>query len=71
MAKMVGRLAGRISLVLFLIFVANILYGKLAIHFGFEAVGKLTDIAEFLLLFVVSIFFVIFSLQREKALTES
>ncbi len=71
MAKMIGRIAGRISLVLFLVFVANILYGKMAIYFQFEPLVKFSDVMEFLLLILVSIFFVIFALQREKALRES
>ncbi|MES9897564.1 MAG: hypothetical protein ABW148_00905 [Sedimenticola sp.] len=71
MAKMIGRIAGRISLVLFLVFVANILYGKAAIYLGIEPLIKLTDVMEFLLLFLVSIFFVIFILQQEKALKGS
>lgn len=65
MAKLIGSKSGLISLVCFSIFIANILYGKGAIAFGFEPTLKLTDVVEFLLLVASSIFFVIFSLRRE------
>jgi len=71
MTKIIGRMAGRISLVLFLVFVANILNGKFAIYFGMEPLIKLSEVVEFLLLLLASIFFVIFTLQREAALRES
>ena len=71
MAKMIGRAAGQISMVLFLVFVANVFYGKAVIYFGWEPLFKLSDVMEFLLLFLVAIFFVIFTLQREKTLSES
>ncbi len=71
MTKMIGRMAGRISLTLFLVFVANILYGKAVSVFAWEPLFRLNDVTEFLLLFLVSIFFVIFILQQEKALKGS
>ncbi|MCP3672448.1 MAG: hypothetical protein GY814_18855 [Gammaproteobacteria bacterium] len=71
MANMIVHTAGRISLVLFLVFVANIFYGKAVISFGLSPLFKLSDVMEFLLLFLVAIFFVIFALQREKTRGES
>ncbi len=71
MAKMISRIAGPVSLILFLVFVANIINGKLAIYYGIEPVIQLSEVTEFLLLLLASIFFVIFTLQKEAALRES
>lgn len=53
--------------VLFGVFVFNVLLGKAAIAFGWEGLPLLNDVAEFLLLLVAIVVFVVAALQREAA----
>ena len=53
--------------VLFGVFVLNVLLGKAAISFGWEGLPLLSDVAEFLLLLVAMVIFVVAALQRETA----
>ena len=53
--------------VLFGVFVLNVLLGKAAIAFGWQGLPLLSDVAEFLLLLVAMVIFVVAALQREAA----
>ena len=53
--------------ILFGVFVLNILLGKAAIAFAWEGLPLLSDVAEFLLLLVAMVIFVVAALQREAA----
>lgn len=66
-----GRGAGRGTLlaagVLFLVFVANIVIGKIAVLRGATVVPGLGDVGEFLVLFAAVVLFIVACLSRERA----
>jgi hypothetical protein len=53
--------------ILFLVFVANIVIGKIAILGGATVVPGLGDVGEFLVLFAAVVLFIIACLSRERA----
>ncbi len=55
------------SLVFFVIFAANIVYGKIAITQGATTTPGLGDVGEFLTLFVAVVLFIAACLARERA----
>lgn len=60
------RLAGSISFVCIVLFAINVLVGKAVVSLGWQAPFQLGDVAEFLLLVVAAIFFVITTLELEQ-----
>jgi len=60
-----GRVTGAISFICIVLFVSNVLAGKAVVSFGWEAPILLGNAAEFLLLLVGVVFFVITTLQLE------
>ena len=66
-----GRTAGRWTLLaagaLFLVFVANIVIGKMAVLEGATEVPGLGDVGEFLVLFATVVLFIVTCLNRERA----
>jgi hypothetical protein len=65
MLNLLGSLSGKISLLIFIVFVCNIFYGKTIIYFSLTPLFTLPDIAEFLLLFLACLFFVVYTLAEE------
>ena len=55
--------------VLFLVFVANIVVGKIAVLGGATVVPGLGDVGEFLVLFAAVVLFIVACLNREGART--
>ncbi len=53
--------------ILFLVFVANIVVGKIAVLGGATVVPGLGDVGEFLVLFAAVILFIVACLNRERA----
>jgi hypothetical protein len=68
MLNLLSSLSGKISLLIFIIFVCNIFYGKAVIYFSLTPLFRLPDVAEFLLLFLACLFFVVYSLTEESLL---
>ena len=66
-----SRIRDRATLAVFFlcfgVFVANILLGKSQLAFGWNELPLLNDVAEFLLLLVSMVIFVIAALQQEAA----
>lgn len=62
-----GRIFLWISMLVFLIFAANVVIGKIAISQGATSVPGLSDVGEFLTLFVSVVFFIAACLQSERA----
>jgi|GEM_PF-1428574 len=56
--------------VLFLVFVGNIVIGKIAVLGGATVVPGLGDVGEFLVLFAAVILFIVACLARERAADE-
>ena len=50
---------------LFLLFWLNVLWGKAKISFGWQVPFLLSDVAEFLLLLVIAVFFTLAAVCRE------
>lgn len=71
MLNLLGSLSGKISLLIFIVFVSNIFYGKVVIYFSLTPLFTLPDVAEFLLLFSACLFFVVYSLTEETLLKKS
>ncbi|MFT7491357.1 MAG: hypothetical protein ACI80S_000940 [Pseudohongiellaceae bacterium] len=65
MLNLLGSLSGKISLLIFIVFVCNIFYGKTIIYLSLTPLFTLPDIAEFLLLFLACLFFVVYTLAEE------
>ena len=65
--RAIGRLAFRASLVLFGLFVLNILVGKVSILVGATTPVHAGDVAEFLVLLAAIICFIVAALDREAA----
>ena len=65
-----GRGTGRWTLLaagaLFLVFVANIVIGKIAVLSGATVVPGLGDVGEFLVLFAAVVLFIVTCLSRER-----
>ena len=53
--------------ILFLVFVANIVIGKIAVLGGATVVPGLGDVGEFLVLFAAVVLFIVACLTRERA----
>ena len=53
--------------ILFLVFVANIVIGKIAVLGGATVVPGLGDVGEFLVLFAAVVLFIVACLSRERA----
>ena len=66
-----GRVALWLALGLFVVFVINIVVGKIAILGGATTLPGLGDVGEFLVLFVAVLLFIVACLTREAAATES
>ena len=64
---MTGRMALLASGLLFAVFIANIVIGKIAISGGATTVPGLGDVGEFLVLFVAVVLFIAACLARERA----
>ncbi len=62
-----GRGALLAAAILFLIFVANIVIGKIAVLGGATVVPGLGDVGEFLVLFAAVVLFIAACLTRERA----
>jgi hypothetical protein len=54
------------SLVAFLSFALNVLYGKFALFFGWDAGLRLASVPEFWLLFASAAFFIVAALAAER-----
>ncbi len=61
----VGRMALRASIVLFTLFVANVLVGKISILVGATTPVHAGDVVEFLVLLAAVVCFVVAALDRE------
>ena len=68
---MSARVALIASGVLFLVFLANIVIGKIAIARGATTTPGLGDVGEFLLLFAVVVLFITACLAKEREREES
>ena len=66
-----GRVALWVALGLFVVLIANIVVGKIAVLGGATTVPGLGDVGEFLVLFVAVLLFIVACLARETAATES
>ncbi len=62
-----GRWMLLAAALLFLVFVANIVIGKIAVLGGATVVPGLGDIGEFLVLFAAVVLFIVACLTRERA----
>ena len=62
-----GRRALLAAAILFLVFVANIVIGKIAIVGGATTAPGLGDVGEFLVLFAAVVLFIAACLARERA----
>ncbi len=62
-----GRSALLAAAILFLVFVANIVIGKIAIVGGATTAPGLGDVGEFLVLFAAVVLFIAACLARERA----
>ena len=62
-----GRWTLLAAAILFLVFVANIVIGKIAVLGGATVVPGLGDIGEFLVLFAAVVLFIVACLTRERA----
>ena len=62
-----GRGALLAAAILFLVFVANIVIGKIAVLGGATVVPGLGDVGEFLVLFAAVVLFIAACLTRERA----
>ncbi len=63
-----GRFCQWMFLVLFFLFVLNVLLGKAEIAFGWRVPFLLSDVAEYLLLMATALFFTLGALAREAHL---
>ena len=61
-----GRWMLMAAAVLFLVFVANIVIGKIAVLGGATVVPGLGDVGEFLVLFAAVVLFIVTCLSRER-----
>ena len=66
-----GRVALWLALGLFVVFVTNVVVGKIAVLGGATTLPGLGDVGEFLVLFVAVLLFIVACLTRETAATES
>ena len=53
--------------ILFLVFIANVVVGKIAVLGGATVVPGLGDVGEFLVLFAAVVLFIVACLTRERA----
>ena len=64
---MTGRMALLAAGLLFAVFIANIVIGKIAVVGGATTVPGLGDVGEFLVLFAAVVLFIAACLARERA----
>jgi hypothetical protein len=68
MSKLSIPLPGKIAIFLLVVFISNIFYGKAVIYFSLTPLFIVSDVAEFLMLFLACLFFVAYSLIEEYRL---
>ena len=66
-----GRVALWLALGLFVVFIINVVAGKIAVLGGATTLPGLGDVGEFLVLFVAVLLFIVACLARETAATDS
>lgn len=66
-----GRMYLWIAAIVFTVFIANVIYGKIMIMNGATSTPGLSDVGEFLTLFVAVVFFIAACVSRERAERES
>lgn len=69
-AQTLGRISLTLCLLLFLVFVGNVLLGKARLVFDLTAVPVLSDVVEYLLLMAAALFFAIATLMKERTARE-
>ncbi|UCH73962.1 MAG: hypothetical protein JSU82_16855 [Rhodospirillales bacterium] len=65
-AKQRGNIYLAVFIVLFGLFILNVLLGKAGIQFGWDLPFLLGDVPEFLLLLVSAVFLMLAALRRER-----
>ena len=69
-AQTLGRISLTLCLLLFLVFVANVLLGKARLIFDLKGVPVFSDVVEYLLLMATALFFAIAALMKERTARE-